>query len=40
MKKSHKKWMVYLIIGIFLCWLWFCTDVFRFFKDPIVVFFS
>ena len=37
MKKSNRKWIIYLIIGLVICWLWHCTDAFRFFKEPIII---
>jgi len=32
MKKSYRKWIIYLIIGLVICWLWHCTDVFKLLK--------
>ncbi len=37
MKKSYRKLIIYLIIGLVICWLWNCTDTFRFFKEPIII---
>jgi hypothetical protein len=39
MKKAYKKWIIYLLVVLFVCWLWNCTDVLSIFRDPIVLYF-